>query len=173
VDTVSGGVTRKRPFCSRPTELDLVLLLFSNNPILWAPTVTGRIAQRRALCAAVQGRQKTAAANRHGAGHGRRSDRRAHPTVQLEGRARAALGRVCGVGALTEANKKPRQDGAKWIVGGTPHKGAEGIAESMASIGTLVAIHSASADSTSYLMSWTRRRKGWLVRLANTLSVWV
>ena len=47
--------------------------------------------------------------------------------MQLEGRARAALGRVCGVGALTEANKKPCQDGAKWIVGGTPHKGAEGI----------------------------------------------
>ena len=43
MDTVSGRVTRKRPVCSRPTELDLVLLLFPNNPMLWAPTVTDEL----------------------------------------------------------------------------------------------------------------------------------
>jgi hypothetical protein len=51
--------------------------------------------------------------DRQGARHGRGSDRRTYPALQLARGARATVGWVCGVGVLTEANKKPRRDGAK------------------------------------------------------------
>ena len=37
------------------------------------------------------------------------------------------------LGCWPKLTKSPAETGPRWIVGGTPHKGAEGISESLAS----------------------------------------
>ncbi len=62
---------------------------------VWGPIVSEEFAPGRAFRAHVQGRQESATANRHRARHDCGRNRGTHQTLQLEGRARAAMEWLC------------------------------------------------------------------------------